>query len=160
MRGCPSPEVDSWSGVADEHNILAAFRKQMKAAGFRSTRQRDAIASKFFELDKHISVDELLTAIRVDNPQIGYATVYRTLKLMVQQGFASTRHFDDGHTRYDPQFAKEPHDHIICQRCRRIVEFDNPAIVELLNAQAAELGYVVWRRRIEIYGICRECQSK
>jgi Fur family ferric uptake transcriptional regulator len=143
-----------------DQNILAAFRKRMKEAGLKSTRQRDAIASKFFELDKHISVDELLAEIRVESPHIGYATVYRTLKLLVQQGFANPRHFDDGHTRYDPQFAKDPHDHIICQRCRRIVEFESPEIVKLLNEQAAELGYTIWRRRIEIYGICRDCQGK
>lgn len=141
---------------------LEAFHQRLQEVGLKSTRQRDVIVRTFFELDKHISVDELLLETRKTLPRVGYATVYRTLKLLVEQKFANPRHFDDGQTRYDPQFSKEQHDHLICVDCRRILEFDNPHIVDMIRGQALSMGFGVSRRRLEIYGSCRdpECEHR
>lgn len=139
--------------------IMEAFHERLRENGLKSTRQRDLIARKFFELDKHISVDELLAELRKDAPRLGYATVYRTLKLLVEQGFASARQFDDGHTRYDAHFSDDPHDHIICVDCRRIVEFDNDEITALLMQEADRVGFQFKRRRLELYGLCSECRD-
>ena len=92
--------------------------------------------------------------VRKESPRVGYATVYRTLKLLVEHGFANPRHFDDGQTRFDPQFFKEQHDHLICVDCRRILEFDNEEIVDRIHTQAQHLGFTVTRRSLEIYGTC------
>ena len=134
--------------------VLQEFRRRLHDAGLKSTWQRDVIARAFFRLDKHISVDELLAEVREESPRVGYATVYRTLKLLVEHSLANPRHFDDGQTRYDPQFFKEQHDHLICVDCRRILEFDNEEIVDLIHAQASKLGFTVTRRSLEIYGNC------
>lgn len=142
------------SETVDE--ALEAFHQRLHEAGLKSTRQRDAIVTCFFELDKHISVEELLVETRKVLPRVGYATVYRTLKLLVEHGFANPRHFDDGQTRYDPQFSKDQHDHLICIDCRRILEFENEALVELIERQAASMGFGVVRRRLEIYGTCTQ----
>lgn len=133
---------------------LQEFRTRLHDAGLKSTSQRDVIVRIFFELDKHISVDELLAEVRREAPRVGYATVYRTLKLLVEHGFANPRHFDDGQTRYDPLYFKEQHDHLICVDCRRILEFDNDEIVALIHAQAKAMGFTVKRRSLEIYGSC------
>ncbi|MEL6181415.1 MAG: Fur family transcriptional regulator [Myxococcota bacterium] len=135
---------------------LEAFHKRLREEGLKSTRQRDVIVRTFFELDKHISVDELLVETRKKLPRVGYATVYRTLDLLVKQQFANPRHFDDGRTRYDPQFSKEQHDHLICVDCRRILEFDNSHLVDMIRGQALSMGFDVSRRRLEIYGSCRD----
>lgn len=134
--------------------VLDAFRSRLQEAGLKSTWQRDVIARAFFQIDKHISVDELLAEVRKESPRVGYATVYRTLKLLVEHGFANPRHFDDGQTRFDPQFFKEQHDHLICVDCRRILEFDNEEIVDRIHTQAQHLGFTVTRRSLEIYGTC------
>lgn len=143
-------------------DILAAFHERLQAAGLKSTRQRDTIVQTFFDLDKHISVDELLAESRKKLPRVGYATVYRTLKLLVEQGFANPQHFGDGQTRYDPQFDQGQHDHLICTDCRRIVEFEDPRIVSLLSEVAAGHGFEVTRRRLEIYAACQtvDCPHK
>src|SRR5690625_6289227 len=88
--------------VVQIDELLSEFHTRLSEAGLKSTQQRDVIFQTFFRLDKHISVDELLNEVRKDAPHIGYATVYGTLKLLVEHGFASPRLFDDGQTRYDP----------------------------------------------------------
>ena len=150
------------TGDVTKSDILALFRERLQAAGLKSTRQRDTIVETFFELDEHISVDELLLATRKTNPRIGYATVYRTLKLLVDLSFASPRQFGDGQTRYDPQTEAEQHDHMICNQCRKIIEFTDPSVVQVLHDIAAANGFSMSSRRLEIYGLCDDgnCQGK
>lgn len=132
------------------------FHTRLQDAGLKSTRQRDTIVRAFFELDKHISADELLDEVRVVQSRIGYATVYRTLKLLVEQGFALPKDFGDGITRYDPIHDQDPHhDHLICVDCRKIIEFNDDGTAELLSKIAAGLGYEMRRKKIEIYAECR-----
>ena len=138
--------------------LLDRFHQRLSDAGLKSTRQRDVIVRTFFELDKHISVEELLDAVRVSAPKTGYATVYRTLKLCVEHGFAQPRQFGDGQTRFDPQFGEgDEHDHLICVDCRRVVEFDNDDLIESLHGIVGELGeFSLKRRRIELYVKCQK----
>ena len=135
---------------------MKAFHERIQEAGLKSTRQRDVIVEKFFTLDKHISADELLEEVRREQPTIGYATVYRTLKLLVEQSFAVPKNFGDGTTRFDPIHDQEPdHDHLICVDCRRIIEFNDAGLLDQLERTAVELGFSLRRKKIELYAECR-----
>ena len=87
---------------------------------------------------------------------IGLATVYRTLRLFVEAGIASERRFQEGVTRYEPQ--QPHHDHLICVRCGRIVEFENDAIERLQDEIAAHHGFTLLSHRHELYGACEACR--
>jgi len=149
--------------VADEEQsedrieeVMADFHTRLQEAGLKSTRQRDTIVETFFSLDKHISADELLEEVREVQPRIGYATVYRTLKLLVEQGFALTKDFGDGQTRYDPIHHQDPqHDHLICVDCRKILEFNDAKIAARLEEVARDLGYELRRKKLELYAECK-----
>src|SRR5215475_11569380 len=96
---------------------LRRFEQALRERGLKSTSQRDDIARVFFGAEGHLSADELYTAVKKVNPRVGYATVYRTLKLLKECGLAAERHFDDGQARYEAVEAEaQPHDHIICER--------------------------------------------
>lgn len=136
--------------------LLRRFHERLSEAGLKSTRQRDAIFESFFRLNKHISVDELLEEVRKDSPNIGYATVYRTLKLLVEHSFAAPRQFGDGQTRFDPTTGKDDeHDHLICVDCRRVVEFEDATVNARLGQIVGELGeFTLGRRKVELYARC------
>jgi Fur family ferric uptake transcriptional regulator len=148
--------------AANIEELLDAFHERLSEAGLKSTRQRDAIFETFFRLNKHISVDELLEKVREQSPRIGYATVYRTLKLLVEHGFASPRQFDDGQTRFDPLTESEDeHDHLICVDCRRVMEFDDATVNARLGQIVGELGpFTLSRRKLELYARCEDKQCK
>jgi Fur family ferric uptake transcriptional regulator len=136
------------------------FEQALRERGLKSTSQRDDIAKIFFQADKHLSVEELHAAVKKVNPRVGYATVYRTLKLLKECGLADERHFDDGQARYEPAAAEhQHHDHIICERCGKIVEFNSEELEKLQDRIARFLGFVVSRHRMELYGICAECRE-
>lgn len=164
-RGTVGAEKLNEKEVADDriHGILESFHSRLQEEGLKSTRQRDAIVEVFFRLDQHISADELLAVLRTTQPRIGYATVYRTLKLLVDLGFATAKDFGDGQTRYDPIFNQDPdHDHLICVRCRKIIEFNDTKVAQRLAEIAEELGCVMRRRQLEIYAECKDpdCAKK
>ena len=93
------------------------------------------------------------------NPRVGYATVYRTLKLLKECGLAAERHFDDGQARYETVEEEEQHDHIICERCGKIVEFASEELERLQDQIARILGFVVARHKMELYGMCADCRA-
>ncbi len=137
---------------------FARFRAHLRGQRLKSTAQRDTIARVFFETQRHISVEELYREVKRLNPRIGYATVYRTMKLLTECGLAAERHFRDGEARYESA-EKHHHDHLICEECGRIVEFEEERIERLQAQTARRLGFHFTGHKMELYGVCRECRA-
>ncbi|GAC1598916.1 MAG: transcriptional repressor [Polyangiales bacterium] len=135
--------------------LLNAF---MAKKGLRTTRQRDVIVDAFFAHPDHISIEELLARVRERDPAIGYATVYRTLKLLAESGIANERKFGDGLTRYELADDQSHHDHLICLQCHRIIEFEEPRIEVLQDEVAKTHGFLIRSHKHELYGVCPTCQ--
>jgi Fur family ferric uptake transcriptional regulator len=95
---------------------FAIFKDHLRQQGLKSTAQRDDIAKVFFAANRHISVEELYNEVKRINPRIGYATVYRTMKLLTECGLVLERHFRDGEARYESAEGHH-HDHLICEGC-------------------------------------------
>ena len=93
---------------------FAIFKDHLRQQGLKSTAQRDDIARVFFAAQRHISVEELYNEVKRINPGIGYATVYRTMKLLTECGLALERHFRDAEARYESAADGRHHDHLIC----------------------------------------------
>ncbi len=134
----------------------AAFLEFIQSKGLKTTRQRSTIVQVFFRMHGHISVEELLRQVKAVNPRIGYATVYRTLHLLVESGLVEERRFGDGLARYEGRNEVEHHDHMICLDCGKIREFSNPRLLELQKQLAEENGFKIFRHRLELYGTCED----
>jgi len=138
---------------------FAAFKEALRERALKSTSQRDDIARVFFANNRHISVEELYREVKQVNPRVGYATVYRTVRLLRECGLAAERHFHDGEARFENVEEDHHHDHLICERCGRIVEFANDAIEQLQEQVAQKLGFAITRHKMELYGVCADCRA-
>ena len=145
------------SASADARERLARW---IAERGLKATRQRDLIVDTFFSASGHLSVDELLGRVQERDANIGAATVYRTMKILADAGLASARHFDDGQTRYEAAVGRHHHDHLICTSCHAIIEFENERIEELQDMVARHHGFQVTRYKLELYGLCKDCQGR
>ena len=137
----------------------AAFAEFIQREGLKTTRQRNTIISVFFRLWGHISVEELLNEVKKVNPRIGYATVYRTLHLLVKSNLVEERRFGDGLARYEGHSDVEHHDHMICLECGEISEFFNPRLETLQKKLAEENNFQIYRHRLELYGACKDKET-
>lgn len=141
-----------------EDDRFARFKEHLRAQRLKSTTQRDTIVQAFLDCQRHISVEELYADVRRGHPHIGYATVYRTMKLLTECGIAAERHFRDGEARYESA-AKKHHDHLICETCGKIVEFEESRIEALQEEAAKRLGFQLTGHKMELYGTCRDCRK-
>ena len=138
-------------------NDMAELKERWRAyiadRRLNTTAQREAIVEQFLRTRDHVSIDELLTKVRKRQPKVGYATVYRTLKLLVDSGLAVERQFGDGQARFE--VVGDHHDHLICVKCGLILEFEDDEIERLQDRIATRLGgFTVLRHRHELYGLC------
>jgi Fur family ferric uptake transcriptional regulator len=128
--------------------------------GLKTTVQRDVILHVFLQAGKHLSAEELYARVKRSHVGIGYATVYRTLKLLADAGLAQERRFEDGFTRYEHTGGDAHHDHLICTRCGAIIEFENERIEALQRDVARKNRFVVQNHKLELYGLCAGCQKR
>jgi Fur family ferric uptake transcriptional regulator len=128
--------------------------------GLKSTRQRYRILDVFVSAGRHLSVEELALLVKKTDAGIGHATVYRTMKLLAEAGLAHERRFEDGVTRFEFNAAEGHHDHLICTRCGRIIEFENERIEELQRGVAMKNRFQVHSHKLELYGFCADCRIK
>jgi len=128
--------------------------------GLKATAQRDNILKIFVEAGRHVSAEELYAQVKKSHPGIGYATVYRTLKLFAEAGLAEERRFEDGFARYEYRASSGHHDHLICTGCGEIIEFENERIEELQQDVAKRNRFEVQSHKLEIYGLCSKCQRR
>jgi Fur family ferric uptake transcriptional regulator len=145
---------------AELEHFRAMLQAYMIKKGLRSTDQRKLIVETFFRAENHVSIEELLAQVREKDPRVGYATVYRTLKLLAECGVANERRFGDGLTRYELADDATHHDHLICIECGEIVEFEEPRIEDLQEQVARMHHYELRSHKHELYGTCASCQAK
>jgi Fur family ferric uptake transcriptional regulator len=140
--------------------LRARLTAYMAKKGLRSTAQRRLIVDTFFEGPAHMTIEDLLQEVRSRDRGIGYATVYRTLKLLAECGVASERKFGDGLSRYElADDASAHHDHLICIGCGKITEFEEPRIEALQDEVADRHGFQITSHKHEMYGLCSDCQE-
>ncbi|MGC1343826.1 MAG: transcriptional repressor [Candidatus Binataceae bacterium] len=144
---------------ASAEERMSTFHLRLKDRGLKSTGQRDDIARVFFGIGRHISAEELYAEVKKVNPHVGYATIYRTLRLLRECDLLQERHFDEGQARYEAM-GERHHDHFICERCGKIIEFENDSIERLQEMVARELKAQLRRHKMELYGICADCLAR
>ena len=122
--------------------------------------KRAAIIEYFINKDRHFTVEQLYNEIKKINPKIGYSTVYRTLKLLVDCGLATVHHFEEDETRFEPVHKQEHHDHLVCIKCGKIIDFTHEGIENFQKNVAKKHNFLVENHELQIYGVCIKCQKK
>ena len=134
------------------------FVKYIREKGLRNTKQRELILDSFLHANKHITVEELFDTVKKSNPDIGYATVHRNLKLMCECGIADEIKIGTSKAKFEPKLGHEHHDHLICMKCGRFIEVHDTRIEKLQDKLAEANDFIPQRHKLEIYGLCKKCR--
>ena len=140
--------------------LLERFRRYLRDRRLPVTRQRDLVAEVLFRADDHPSAEVIERRLREQGVPVGTATVYRTLDLLVAAGLARSHDFGEGFRRFEPMSGGGSHEHLVCLRCGRVVEFSNERLDRMLPVIADEHGFHQRRHRVEIYGTCLDCRRR
>lgn len=137
-------------------DLTRAINK-LKASGVRITPQRHAVLEYLLTTMTHPTADEIYKALGETFPNMSMATVYNNLKVLKETGLVQEMTFGDNSSRFDCN--TQPHYHIKCNQCGKIVDFDYPALDEVESLAARVTGFDVSHHRMELYGTCEACQK-
>lgn len=138
---------------------LEAFRRYLKENGIKLTNARRAILEVTLEINKHFEAEEVLYALKDRGLNVGKATVYRTLPLLVDCGILKQVRFDVKQAHYERIFGEEPHDHLVCLVCRRIIEFSSDELIATGQEIGKRHDFKVTGHRFQLTGYCANCQT-
>src|SRR3974390_1740986 len=136
------------------------FYGHLKRVGLKHTGQRDTILRTFLDTRDHLSTDELYRLVKKKDDRIGFTTVYRTLKLLSECGLASEVAFHDGVARYEHQYNRRYHHHMVCTGCGTWVVFFPRKIEKLDHWIGARSKCGTTRHSSQIYGLVETCRKK
>lgn len=139
--------------------MMEVFRDSLREHQLPVTQQREAIARALFESTGHLSAEDVERELRNRGEDVGKATIYRTLNLLVEVGLATEHDFDEGFKRYEAKVGPARHDHLICTSCGKVVEFQHPQLEQIQEQIAEAEGYHPVSRQLKIYGVCSECEE-
>jgi len=147
-------------GTGEGAALLERFRRYLRDHRQPITRQRDRVAEIVLTSDDHLSVEQIRRRLEQHGDRVGLATIYRTLDLLLESGLVRGHDFGQGFRRFEPVPGQADHEHLICVRCGRVTEFANERLERMLPIIADEYGFQPERHRVEVYGVCRECQRR
>lgn len=142
------------------------FKKMLKEKGLKVTNQRLLVLEVLAEhRDKHMTAEDIYELVKEDYPDIGLATIYRTVQLLLEMQLVDRINLDDGCARYEIGElslgeAKHHHHHLICKTCGKVLPFKDDLLEELESHIEEATGFHVLDHELKFYGQCQECQKK
>jgi Fur family peroxide stress response transcriptional regulator len=144
--------------MSDPQVRLEEMIQRLKEQGFRMTPQRLAVLEILAVSNGHPSVEMIYEQVRPNFPTTSLATIYKTVNLLKELGEVVELDFSEESNRYDGN-KPCPHPHLICQRCKSVVDPDIEILRDLSRELASKTGYKIVTHRLDFFGICPRCQK-
>ncbi|MCM8811779.1 MAG: transcriptional repressor [Candidatus Omnitrophica bacterium] len=142
-------------------SIQERFQEHLGRRGLKLTHQREEILRCLMAAEKHLGVEEMYTILKKQDPLIGRATIFRTIKLLQECGLvAEVGVFQNGGAKFELKADRPHHDHMICVECGRIIEFQSPMMERFQDEAIKRHGFLALWHRHEIFGRCAACSKK
>lgn len=139
------------------------FKELLRGKGLKVTSQRLLVLQIMAEHpEEHLTTEEIYDLVRKTNPEIGLATIYRTVQVLVDLHLIDKISFDDDVARYELRNSntKHHHHHAICLGCGKVFSFEDDLLENLEAAVEDRLGFAVVDHEVKLYGYCRDCREK
>jgi len=140
---------------------IERFQEFLDSRGKRFTSQRRLLVETVFSRHEHFEADDLVEelAYRSEEPRVSRPTVYRTLSELVDAGLLRKISLPSGRLVYEHDYGYPQHDHLYCQKCRKLIEFQSDALIQLRAALAEQYQFQVTGHRLIVQGVCLDCRS-
>ena len=139
---------------------LNRIKQEFKSKGYKLTPQRRATLEVIFKnKGKHMSAEEVFLEVKKLCPEIGLATVYRTILLLEEMQVLQKHNFADGRNRYELTNPEEHHHHhLICNKCGKVIEVEEDLLDDLENKIQIEYQFQIEDHRVQFTGYCLNCK--
>lgn len=141
------------------------FIELLKENGLKVTTQRIAILDVLQSRpDTHLTAEEIYEYVREQYPEIGLATVYRTIQLLSDLHLIDKLNLDDGYVRYEigkkrGDYGSHHHHHLICLSCSKVFSFEDDMLESLENRIKDAMNFDIVDHEVKLFGYCKDCQN-
>lgn len=135
------------------------FRKFLQEGQYRITPERFDVLDAVLAWNDHFDADNLFIYLKNNGSKVSRATVYKTLALLHECGLVSRYRFSQGHAQYEKTTDRPHHDHMVCTKCGKIIEFENARVERLQDDACALFGFSPMYHSFQIFGVCLECRT-
>lgn len=145
------------------HEEIVKLKENLKEKGYKLTPQRRAIVDSIIDNEgKHLTAEEIYDSVKNDCPEIGLATVYRTIILLEELGIVSKLDLGDGCSRYELVHDEENHQHhhLVCSNCGKVIEVEGDLLEAIENNIEEKYKFTIHNHSLKFFGICNECGEK
>jgi len=134
------------------------FTEFLKGRQLKYTTQRQTILVESLKARGHFAADDLLDLSKKKDHTISKATLYRTLALLTDGKILEEHDFGRGRKVYERLLGHSHHDHMICVKCKKILEFENDRLEEIQEKEAKKMGFKIIFHSHKLFGLCRNCR--
>ena len=148
--------------MASEKYDIESLKEKLKEKGYKLTPQRRAIVDIIVGKEgEHLTAEEIYDEVKKICPEIGLATVYRTVLLLEEIGFVFKLDLNDGCSRYELVHSEEAHrhHHLVCNNCKSVYEVKDDLLDELENNIEQTYGFKILDHSVKFYGLCAKCTN-
>ncbi|MCL0066559.1 transcriptional repressor [Thermodesulfovibrionales bacterium] len=135
------------------------FKEFLVSKSLKLTREREEILDEIYSAKGHFDPEELSIRLKAKGSKASRASVYRTIPLLIEGGFIEKVEMVDRHAHYERVSEKQHHDHLICIKCGKIIEFHSPVLEMLQDEICQKETFKGIRHTLEIMGYCEGCNS-
>ena len=146
------------------NEVIGEVEEKLRSHEYKMTPQREHVLGVLLDnRDKHLSAEDVYTLVKQDFPDVGLATVYRTLELFTTFDIVQSVDFGDGRKRYEVITDSKKvhrHHHLICIKCGKIIEMNEDLLEDLEKRVTSYYDFCITNHELKIYGNCNECLQK
>ncbi|HHT49362.1 MAG TPA: transcriptional repressor [Firmicutes bacterium] len=136
---------------------ITEISESLRRKGYRLTPQREAVIKILLENpNQHLAAEDIYAMVRKTHPEIGMATVYRTLELLSNEKIINQLNFEEGYSRYELE-SQAHHHHLVCLKCGKITEFNDNLLEKVEEEIAKEHTFAIVGHLLKFYGYCANC---
>ena len=145
-------------------NLIRDFdqlKDKMKNRGCKLTPQRRSVLDIIIENEgRHLSAEEIYEQVKKKCPEIGLATVYRTMQMFDEIGIVYKQNFEDGRSRYEICTGDDhQHHHLICRSCNKVIEVNEDLLDQLEDQISKKYNFKITNHTVKFIGFCSECKE-
>ena len=139
---------------------LQRFTSYLKSNRLKMTRERRLILREIFDHKQHFEAEDLLMRFRARGEKVSRATIYRTFDLLLRAGLIKKSDFGQNHFHYERRYGHRHHDHMICERCGKVIEFYDEELERHKRRICEDHSFAMSRHSLQIFGTCKACQEE